>query len=318
MSYSDFITKEDIASAWDTHFNESVNAVIDSNIHKAAFSVKGKDMIHCANLLKDSTNFKDAAGKILSENHLENCHGSLSERKETIFTNYHTRIVCNISDLEFGLQHQNANVLHATVLSIIEHFIQVLFRIKLEEISTVVFNCSLSDTDQEVVMYVSGYLLQALKKQCLRFKADGMKELIEGLLNKNQNGKVSFCTKYREWTVKVDRGGLLHPCDDFFLLIRNMEIAVNRHISSQSLSQDLLLKTTLIELCLNNVNVSYLWAKLCTDSDESLSNILLEKVASLFLTVRGFAYARLVKSKLKKEPLKGKIALRQGLKGLQK
>jgi len=158
--------------------------------------------------------------------------------------------VNNISEIDFDFQYENRKILYATVLAIIENFIQILLRIKCEEVSASVCQCK-SESDQQVIMYVSGYLLRALKNQCSRSKSNDMMmmTIIEDLLNKNKNGRDTFCTKYREWTVKVDRGGLLHTCDDFFLLVRNMEITVNRHIS-HSLSHDLLKKQLLLNCAL--------------------------------------------------------------------
>jgi hypothetical protein len=76
-----------------------------------------------------------------------------------------------------------------------------------------------------------------------------------------------------------------------------MELVVKFHLSDAVVSKDLMLRTVCVEKILNNVNIIYLWNKLCPESG-NVSNLLLEKVVKLFLNVRGHAFAKAFKTKL--------------------
>ena len=119
---------------------------------------------------------------------------------------------------------------------------------------------TMSDSEQEILMYISGYILHSLKKMAKRFKTTYHQEvsvLIHHLVS-SQNTQ-TFVSKFKKWTEKLNRGGLILPCDDFFLLVRNMEIVMKIHLSESPFSTDVISRTVCIEKILNNVNIQYLW-----------------------------------------------------------
>jgi hypothetical protein len=148
--------------------------------------------------------------------------------KEAIFSKFHLLIVNEISKLFVTLESYRSKfsnkILTGTILELCEHVLQNIITRKqccLQENSKRADE-NLSDTDQQVIMYISGYILHSLKTLSKRFESSSSKfKLMSGIINNvlcsNKNCKTStFVSKYKMWTEKVDRGGLVVPKDDFF------------------------------------------------------------------------------------------------------
>lgn len=43
------------------------------------------------------------------------------------------------------------------------------------------------------------------------------------MLNNNETVTKQYVVKHSDWIDKINRGGLVYPADDFFLLVREME-----------------------------------------------------------------------------------------------
>jgi hypothetical protein len=304
--------EEWVCEVWDSVYEEAINAVKTNSVHQASFSRSGKQIISCVNVLNDNVNLKCKLKEMFlvilcdSSNQI-----SLAQMKEAIFSKFHVSVVMQLSSLllELGCQFEFPdNIVKMTILEICENVIKFVSMRKQCVIDSEMSKENLSNSEQQILMYISGYILHSLQKMCNKIKSKNyyeMNVLIRNVLSISHKTPqpATFVSKYKKWTETLDRGGLTMPNDDFFLLIRNMELVMKSHVHGSVVSKDLLLHSVCSEKIINNVNIKYLWDRLCPQPG-IVPSLLLEKISSLFLTVRGHAYARTVKAKLN-DPKKG-------------
>ena len=79
----------------------------------------------------------------------------------------------------------------------------------------------LSDTDQNVLYHICGYMIMKLKAVSFRLKKLKSAELIVNCVySKVPKHSGHFLEAYTAWVSKQSRGGLLYPIPDFYLLVR--------------------------------------------------------------------------------------------------
>lgn len=181
---------------------------------------------------------------------------------------------------------------------------------------------SISDSDQNILYYVCEFIARSLRKRYIRSKSVSQKkkECLEKFVLKSPNS--TFISRYSNWVSKNKRGGLLHPCDEFFLLVREFEICIRKHLNFKNLSALTLKCDNLKELVLESFMVKHYCDKLFGNIEDDTDNIqsaILEDILCLFLTVRGYAITRVKRNELAKDsrPKKKSSGLRQSLKALK-
>ena len=247
------------------------------------------------------------------------CCSLFSQLKECIWTNYHSLLVCNLS--QFSVTQTSlfsVGIVNSVILEVSRNMIKCCFEVRFHATKENEQNeeLLLSDDDQEILMYIAGYIIRSVSKYCNRHthntRCKKMKEMMTKFVS-NDKDNVTFVSKYKCWIEKLNRGGLTTPTDDFYLLVRHFELIVRSHISTNMSSSNIILHTVCQQLITANVNVQYYWNKLVPASSE-ISEYLLEKIIKLFLTLRGNSYARQIKSSSTKKPVKKEKSLRKNLK----
>ncbi|CAG2207192.1 unnamed protein product [Mytilus edulis] len=101
----------------------------------------------------------------------------------------------------------------------------------------------LSDKDQSILFYISGFIIRACSKKCCKLTGEkkGSKMACIDRL-RLQSSTSSFITRFSKWTIKNDRGGLIVQCDNFYLLIREFEMVVKKNIPSNICASSFLCK----------------------------------------------------------------------------
>ena len=177
-------------------------------------------------------------------------------------------------------------------------------------------NAVISKNDKEVLFYICGYILHALKKRYLKSKVkhSDLLNMLEHLFSNDQKRN-----DYSEWTDKLDRGGLKRPGEKFFRLIVQIERWVRDVVSIPNLHTNSLvnLKEKLCDYALLRSS----WDCMIEDTDIK-KWLMLDHVVSLFVKVRGFAVTKLVRKQLQKKRKDAKVtagsrkALRKELRNL--
>ena len=114
-----------------------------------------------------------------------------------------------------------------------------------------------------------------------------------------------------DWTHTMDRGGLCKVRKSTFMTFYEMERKVRQHLTLQEQLTPDLHKTTMLD-----ESVLLHWSMVTVEIDEEPAAILLGKLAELYVTVRGFSFAKTIveqyKQVSKKSTQKSK-ALRKNL-----
>ena len=181
---------------------------------------------------------------------------------------------------------------------------------------------AVTENDKQVLYYICGYIIHALRKKYMRLKSAKAKRILDclGVLEKNSSSDdVSSA-----WTDALDRGGLKRPCLKFFKLIMQIEKWLRDIVSIKYLKSDTLVNLKARLLDYNLLKAS--WNKIIDNGHYDCNMIMLEHVLALFLKVRGFAITKLYRKTLlmekkktkaaKKEKAKRPGAIRQKLKSM--
>ncbi len=91
---------------------------------------------------------------------------------------------------------------------------------------------SLTDTEENVVRYVAGYVVMKLKKKYRKHHHQyaSVLDTMKTSLDEYESNITSIHDYSRTWTEQRDRGGLYHVNDKFFSLTKAIELVCRRHL----------------------------------------------------------------------------------------
>ncbi|KAK7475061.1 hypothetical protein BaRGS_00033674 [Batillaria attramentaria] len=163
--------------------------------------------------------------------------------------------------------------------------------------------------DKSVLYYIAGNLIHSLLKKT---KREDLLRILKEMCTEGGVGDVAPGIK--EWMKSKDRGGLKACTKDFFELVQAFEVILRKVVDIEHLTVSTLATDKLKEAVLSDCVVQELWR---IASGSSNHQVLLEKLITQFLTVRGFAIAkhiqRNVQEALRREKLgKKKSESRKG------
>ena len=242
----------------------------------------------------------------------------LSEDRENLFRRIH---VMRFSE-EIKILSEKIETSECPFPDSINHFLQIFLlqftKSVLDEFAkTKKVACSeetktMTANDQKVLFYLAGYIISALTKKFKRLKDEKLKEFKFHVIDSLQTNEkhCNYLSKYTSMFEKKNRGGLKYPSENTFLLIRSMEIVTRKHTASKMTTKSIE-KSVLKEIIMEDFMVKYYAEQLFTvetqdmDDDnfittqETVATDFTEDITNLFLTVRGFAVARVERNKIK-------------------
>ena len=169
----------------------------------------------------------------------------------------------------------------------------------------------MSQAEQNVLFYISGYM--ARKVAALPQAPADLKDACVS----NGKDNLGFVEKFTEWTRTINRGGLRIPSQAFFLLVRSMDRVHSSHIDLAHITSDSLNLVIMTDAVMEDINVKYHWEAVLSNSKVEEPSVfrILEYLTKLFLTVKGFAVARHLRSRLRTEGYSAKknLSLRHEL-----
>jgi hypothetical protein len=291
-------------------FNESFQSGLHDISKNPLHNLFGKSPIsEISEYCEDNEFFKEKVKEIFCELADLPCNIVLSDDRELLFTKLHSlRLSEDIQHLVEDMKQKD--IPHPDEMNnFVQVFLMNMTKCLLENMTKMLKkecnkDCTnISDNEQKVLFYISGYIIHALHRKYAR----------SGTLNKQKlNHVLGFSTdkssettkKYASMLENKDKGGLKLPKDNLFYMIRSMERVVSKNVDMKSLIQQSLDKTTLKETLMEDFMVKIYIEKLCmtnetTDEDsEHVVSGLLEDICHLFVTIRGFAMAKLQRNKL--------------------
>ena len=158
---------------------------------------------------------------------------------------------------------------------------------------------SLSKEEENALRYAAGFIPRALRKKLERSSHPLKEEFIICLMELCMEDEVSddtnFVTYTTEWISRINRGGLYEVNNMTYLLFREVELEFRRHMNKSSvfkLADGVVTKDGIIAAIMRNSSVLFQWCLLSVDLEEEEGEELLHKMVELYVTMRGFSFAR--------------------------
>ena len=159
----------------------------------------------------------------------------------------------------------------------------------------------LTEIDQNILYHVCGYMAMKVKTACRRYKKmQNLQGLTECLTSKEPKEQGHFVEKYKQWVEKQNRGGLLYPVPNYYLLVREFDSIFRSHVNANGVKASSVCKSLLLMTMHDSFMVNYYWNKTVEMSHLVECNTLpvLDYLMSLFITIKGFALARKERDRL--------------------
>lgn len=291
------VNKTSFSEIFHLVFDKSVNNVHQSQFRRLSFSIHGKGIVQICEILLENSSLKAQLSSILEPAFLAVLNSNAADGcslKETLFSKFYEMTLQSANEIIIALKdkidpvlplRQFAGVLLRQVMEDIIDERSSIYKKDIEKAQN-----EISEADQSVLFYISGYIIHAVEKSQKRLKhsSQSMQDSISLLLKNEHDSKKTFIEKYSKWTERVNRGGLKIPSDNFFLLIREFEFVCRKSVGEEALNSLTFCKTNVKELIMEEFMVKYYLEQLKMD----INSQLCERIMSLFLTIRGNACAR--------------------------
>jgi len=157
----------------------------------------------------------------------------------------------------------------------------------------------LSDCDQCVLYYISGCMARKIKAASLKSQKL-QNNLVQCLATNEPKLDSHFVNKYMSWVERQDRGGLLYPIPDFYLLVREFDLIYRHTVYSEPLGSKCINQGELKLLISESAIVKLHWHEILKISqcEECTSVLALDYLMTLFITLKGFAVAKKERERL--------------------
>ena len=148
---------------------------------------------------------------------------------------------------------------------------------------------TLTYEEENAIRYAAGYVLRSARKKILKSaqpKKDNLIEIIDALAQ-NSDVEDKFSS---DWLSLVDRGGLIHISDDLYRVFVAVEMEIRKFFKiekAQALASPN--EGKIIHCVLSNEDVQFFW---CLVSNDISSKVILNYIVQLWITIRGFSFAK--------------------------
>ena len=146
--------------------------------------------------------------------------------------------------------------------------------------------------EENAIRYAAGYVLRAVKKKVSKSSKQYKDQVVEAidamLVDDVEENDISS-----SWVAIVHRGGLVHINDDLYRVFVAMELEIRRHLKTETASEMASLpKGKLNASLLENEDVQFYWCIVCCEIPEKVAVEALKSIAELWITIRGFSFAK--------------------------
>ena len=182
-----------------------------------------------------------------------------------------------------------------------QHLTDVIFRKFLSDHFKIEYLDSTTDDDLEmrknekgVLRYIAGYICRHLRQKLERESHQFREEMILCLMELVKcKDSEELCATDEEWTDLIDRGGLWRVKEFTYQFFHAVEDAVRDTLKKLAHPVPPS-KLDMIKKITDDEDVQFYWSIVATDfeiDDHEIHEVLLQKIADLYVTVRGFSFA---------------------------
>ena len=187
-----------------------------------------------------------------------------------------------------------------TVMPVVyQHLTDVIFRrflndrFKIEYLDTD-DDLEMTKNEEGVLHYIAGYICRHLRQKLERESHPFREEMILCLMEmvKCEDSDELYATG-EEWTDLIDRGGLWHVKEFTYQFIHAVEDAIRDTLKKLAHPVPPS-KLDMIKRITDDEDVQFYWSIVATDfeiDDREVHEVLLQTIAELYVTVRGFSFA---------------------------
>lgn len=168
----------------------------------------------------------------------------------------------------------------------------------------------LTKEEENALRYVAGFVCRKVQEKIKASSLPNKEDML--LFISDMSGDEWDEEKGTEvWTNGIDRGGLWHINDNVYTMFYLIEENIRKHLKVQSAKKlNMDTKDTILDDIYTNEDILFQWSLLSASVDENVGMIILQKIANLYVTIRGFAFAssclELYKQQYKKKTQKSK------------
>ena len=164
--------------------------------------------------------------------------------------------------------------------------------------------------EENAIYYAAGYVVRRTLKKYKVAGDDRGAAITSALLNMIGEDATTYLDYVKTWTVKTDRGGLVHVSNDCFRFFCAVEEVTYEKLQKGSS------RAEFITELMDHQTVRFYWGIIDGGLEENWSNYLLHDIATLQFTIRGFTVAGRFLEEYKtgsKKNIKGSKGLRKEL-----
>lgn len=159
--------------------------------------------------------------------------------------------------------------------------------------STTQRDVSISNEERNAIRYAAGYTVRALRKKIEASSHPLKEELILALVELIGDDEDECQEASAEWIDLIDRGGLWHVSTETYMFFCAIEEELRRHLNVSAIKElSCGLKDQIKTAIVSSDDVGFYWRMLCTEAEEEEKEALLPMIADLWITIRGFSFAR--------------------------
>ena len=149
-------------------------------------------------------------------------------------------------------------------------------------------SCAITWEEENTLRYVSGYVCHKVQQKIGASNLKTKEQLCVELSGDEDSDRGT-----EEWTNTIDRGGLWHVNDNTYIVFCVLEVEIRKHLNITAAKDlDNGTKETILKAVLKNEDLLFQWALVTSNSDDEVGQKVLELICELYLTVRGFAFAK--------------------------
>ncbi|VDI04161.1 Hypothetical predicted protein [Mytilus galloprovincialis] len=326
------MTPEEFTKIFETSYQEALENIMNSPFRNSSRSKHGKGILaitlYYATSQQTNTQLSEELAPVfanLFEKVESDCNTDLNT-SEKLFSSFYKITVDNefqsklsaIVTSEFENIDFEGELSAKLFLSVLQDALLkslVKNRAQLYQKNATKLDTTMTNSDQSVLYYISGYIISKLQKKTYQHKNLKNQKIREAMTNfvvKQSTMLQEHVKKFAEWTEKLNRGGLKIPSDNFYYFIRHCEIVLRQSIDLGNVNSQTLMITNLKEVIVSAHMVNYYWEILCDNNE--FSSYIMESCVSLFLTIRGHSLARAVQLQMPNSTSQHEKPLRKVLK----
>ena len=154
---------------------------------------------------------------------------------------------------------------------------------------------TITNEEANVIRYAAGYTLRTVRekveKESHPLKEEMVLAIMELVADEDEDDDEQG--RSTEWVSLVDRGGLWHVTNEAFVFFCAIEEVIRTHLTVSAINElSSGSKGAIVEAIIGSDDVAFFWCLACIEADEEEKKELLTRIIDLWVTIRGFSFAR--------------------------